>query len=754
MQECHGLPSDSRASGAAPCRRSQCVIQSRDNSQSMGLNINEPLVRDRDRLLSHVRAIAEGGYGILRLFFRRSSLRYSSPEVIDAAVAVSREAHRLGMKVAMDFEPHEIFCRELVARHPEARMIKLVRCVGRVDGGRYHLRIPIDGVACCAEPVADGVEAAFLDGSPCDLSGARFSAVCDFYGHGAGVDGLTYTEGAAMRGGRQLWTLSGSLPGAPSGEIVAWYRLSDCGAVDFASPAIREFSTWLLGLYADAGADLDGAGWDEPAMYGDWASLRWGEGLEAEWRESHGGAPFAASLTHFGNDDAASPETIRVRLEYHRVLDVALARAQAHFVSEAARLFGRPMIAGTHHTWQGEGGGNDYRAGASDYFLLGEGMDAGYTDCSWWDPRSVRYSYLLALALARLSPTGEAVANTWHFKPSARDTRDNARLMSLLRITWFNIWVGEDTDTCLFPGHRTWPVQTSEARRHRDFMRATAGAAPLDEIAILHDWHAPCAAGGASFANRHKSLLMNLATEAVERSLPVAFVDAPHISDARIAAATPGSAPDAAPRLDCGKAGDFGVVVVPSAAILPRAAWDKLVAFGRTGGKVVFCGAAPTWDETGADLSLPFAELLGLRSPVPFARHESWLHSNYAPVPEGRALAYDAVFPIEQGGAGRIEDDAEGRPAIAVSPCGAFRWYSGAVPALDVADELCRLWSPPVRVVGDCLHRLFVRGGKLFAAVASRDGRPVDAVLVGADGSMRRIGGAPFLWEECPSRAK
>jgi hypothetical protein len=51
----------------------------------------------------------------------------------------------------------------------------------------------------------------------------------------------------------------------------------------------------------------------------------------------------------------------------------------------------------------------DEPAGAVDYFRLNDAMDAGYTDCCWWDPASVAYSYALASSLGRLTPTGAAV---------------------------------------------------------------------------------------------------------------------------------------------------------------------------------------------------------------------------------------------------------------------------------------------------------------------------------------------------------
>ena len=45
-------------------------------------------------------------------------------------------------------------------------------------------------------------------------------------------------------------------------------------------------------------------------------------------------------------------------------------------------------------------------------------MDEGYTDCSQWDQGSVAYAYTLTSSLGRLTPSGEAEVNTWHYKPS------------------------------------------------------------------------------------------------------------------------------------------------------------------------------------------------------------------------------------------------------------------------------------------------------------------------------------------------
>lgn len=699
----------------------------RNFEQSMGLWLNEPFLLAPELIAPAVDELADAGYEIVRIFLRESNYTWSSPRVVEAARIAAAAAHRRGMKIAMDFEPHVMIATEMGNRYPDTTAMKLVRVDGRVENGFWEVRIPIPGQIGAHSPLPDGVEAAFLDGEPVDVGQAVFANSGDNYGAGDTVDELSYVEGRPGRGPGRNWTLRGRLAAGTEGNLTIFFRVRDLGQVDFAAPAFKRYYTEILELYRDC--DLDGVGWDEPAIHNDWSAYRYGDRF-AEFFNARCGYALRDKLMLM--EGPLTPEAVGVRLDYYQTLNEALLEAQRHFIAEGARIFGKPMISGTHHTWQGEGGSNDFRAGAVDYFRLGEILDAGYTDCSWWDHRSVSYSYLLADSLARLSPSGEAVVNTWHQKPTVRNTRYNARLMSLYRITWFNIWYGVSTDTCLFPGHHTWPEQAAGMRRNRDFLRGMGGAKPLTEIAVLHDWAAVCAVNTGVFADLHKGMVMNLATDAVDGSLPMSFVDARLIADSTIENG----------RL-CNRSGDYGVVVVPDAPVMDRAVWEKLLAFGKAGGKVIFAGAPPTLTVEGGDLTADFGRLFGIGE-LGFARYHRWFEANGRPLPACRPTAYDAVYPLAGK---RVRPDGEDRPAIVESADGNFVYFSGYQADRDVAAWCRALWTPPVKVIGDAQYRFYRNGSKICLAAIATGDSPLDLVL--DDGkSLRRAGGDFTLWLE------
>ncbi|MFA6292444.1 MAG: hypothetical protein WC637_11715, partial [Victivallales bacterium] len=338
-------------------------------------------------------------------------------------------------------------------------------------------------------------------------------------------------------------------------------------------------------------------GWDEPAIDGDWGSYRYGNAFAAAF-EKINGYKLSDKLI-FLDEAGMSREAVKVRLDYYRTLNEGLAQAQANLNAKAQKLFGKNLIFGTHHTWQGEGGINDYRAGAVDYFRLNDNMDAGYTDCSWWDPASVAYAYVLASSLGRLTPSGEAEVNTWHFKPTVANIRRNVNLMSLMNINWFNIWFGSDSDTCMQDGHYTWPQNVKSMQSNRKLQRALGGKKPVTDVAIWHGWEGVCGWNSAGLANAQKAFCLNTSKYFIERSVAADFVDSRLLEESRIESG----------RL-VNKLGSYKILVIPYALVMPRKAFGICAAFAKSGGKLVFVGTPVASDENGKSLSADFAKLL------------------------------------------------------------------------------------------------------------------------------------------------
>jgi len=393
---------------------------------------------------------------------------------------------------------------------------------------------------------------------------------------------------------RKVIELRGELRGIKDATIVAYISFSSHTLADFWSEGFKLYFDELLECYRNI--PLDGVGWDEPAIDGDWNSYRYGKGF-AKAFERINGYKLSDKLNLL--DEGMSGEAVKVRLDYYRTLNEGLAQAQANLNAKAKKLFGQNLIFGTHHTWQGEGGINDYRAGAVDYFRLNDNMDAGYTDCSWWDQASVAYAYVLASSLGRLTPSGEAEVNTWHFKPTVANVRSNVNLMSLMNINWFNIWFGSDSDTCMQDGHYAWPHSVKSMQAHRKLQCALGSRKPVADVAIWHGWEGVCGWNLPGLANAQKAFCLNTSRLFIGRSIAVDFVDSSLISESRVEKG----------RL-INRLGSYRILVVPYALAMPRKAFEICAKFAKSGGRLVFVGTPVAFDENGKSLSADFAGLL------------------------------------------------------------------------------------------------------------------------------------------------
>jgi hypothetical protein len=300
------------------------------------------------------------------------------------------------------------------------------------------------------------------------------------------------------------------------------------------------------------------------------------------------------------DEPGMSGEAAKVRLDYYRTLNEGLARAQANLNAKAQELWGKKnLISGTHHTWQGEGGINDYRTGAVDYFRLNDNMDAGYTDCCWWDQPSVAYAYTLASSLGRLTPSGEADVNTWHYKPTVANVRRNVNLMTLMNIDWFNIWFGSDNDCIMQDGHYTWPESVKAMQAHRKLQLTIGRKRPVIDVAVWHGWEGVCGWNRPGLANAQKAFCLNTSDLFIRRSIAADFIDSRLIEESRIEDG----------RL-VNRLGSYGILVVPYALAMPRKAFDVCAKFAKAGGRVIFVGTPAAFDEKGKPLSADFAKLL------------------------------------------------------------------------------------------------------------------------------------------------
>ena len=569
----------------------------RNHEQSMGIWINEPMFRDPEQIERAVDTLADSGFGIARLFLRNSNFTHRSPEFVSIVGSAVKKAHARGLRAVLDCEPHLIVGGDMGRQYPDAMGCKLLRAESKVCDGHWLLRVetpPGLGVT----PIYDGIEAAYLRAG----GNVLHKVALDF---AVRQESRTYRDGGIHReenyveglpvSGRKLIELKGELRGVAEGTLVAYVRFSSHTLADFWAEGFKLYFDDLLECYRDI--PLDGVGWDEPAQDGDWKSYHYGRAFADAFEKLNGYR--LSDRLNLMDEEGMSGAAAKVRLDYYRTLNEGLARAQANLNVKAQELFGRNLISGTHHTWQGEGGINDYRAGAVDYFRLNNNMDAGYTDCCWWDPASVAYAYVLASSLGRLTPSGEAEVNTWHFKPTVANVRRNVNLMSLMNINWFNIWFGSDSDTCAQEGHYTWPHTVEAMQAHRKLQLALAGKKPVTDVAVWHGWEGVCGWNRPGLANAQKAFCLNTSKYFIERSIAADFVDSGLLAESRI---------------ECGRLvnrlGAYRVLVVPYALVMPRKAFEICAEFAKSGGRLVFVGTPVAFDENGKPLSADFAKLL------------------------------------------------------------------------------------------------------------------------------------------------
>lgn len=565
----------------------------------MGLWLNEPILSRPGRLDQAVHELADAGYGLVRVMLRNTNFSHRSPQVVEAVGRIVEIAHSRKIKVILDCEPHaEPAAWDMGNLYPDAIGMRVVRGEAELVNGGFQMKIRAPR-GFGERSHFQGVLAAFVEqeGKPKrleDFQVENHRIVTESYLNGFTTGSHSYREGRPAD--MQLWVhLHGRAPRASRGRLSVYASFFDPRVVDFWSEGCRRYYHQVLDCYR--GIPLDGVGWDEPGQGGDWSHYLSGKSFQAAFEKLNG---------YCLNDrwawlDApeANAASAKVRLDYYRTLNEGIFQAQQNLHAKATELFGGSLIWGTHHTWQGEGNINDYRAGAVDYFRLNENMDAGYTDCWWWDQKSVCYAYTLGSSLGRLTQSGEAEINTWDAKPTIARTEFQSRLLTLFNLNWFNIWYGESTDTCVYPADYTWGATARATRRHHRDLLTLKGASPVTEVAILHGWETVCGINREDIAAAHKTFCLNTAELFVQRNVAFDWLDTRLLAESRIEGSRLTNA-----------LGTYSVVVLPYASILPRAAWEICRAFADAGGNIIFVGPPPDLNLEGESLSGAFAQMM------------------------------------------------------------------------------------------------------------------------------------------------
>ena len=669
----------------------------RRDFQVMGYTLNEPALLRPETALDVIDLLAREQYDAVRVFLRQTNFSHRSPQVIEVVAAMVERAHRAGLRVALDCEPHyPVAARDMGQQFPEAMGERLVRVACRPVDGHFRLHIPAP-ITLAPSPLFGGVEAAFVRrGDEVHLLeefAFDLHSVVEAYD-----DGYTVAE-VDMRMdkpglGKLVFHLVGRLPGAAPDELIVYAHLTDHGLTDFWAEGFHQYYDELLECYRDV--PLDGVGWDEPAEHVFWDVYAHGRSFAAAFERLNGYA--LRERLYLLDEPETSPEAMEVRLDYYRTLNEGVYEAQRRLVEKARELFGPDLLFGTHHTWMGEGTANDYRAGAGDYFRLNQNMDAGYTDNCWWDDGSVCYTYVLASSLGRLTPSGAAECNTWHWTPTNALVDYYSRFMSLMRINWFNIFCGDCTDMVKYPDHYTWDRATECMRRNRRFLQLLGEARPVADVAVWHGWEGAMAINRAEWASAHKAFLINTSEQFVHRNLAFDFVDSDLLAQANVSNGTLETA-----------LGSYRVLIMPYATAMPDAVWRNCVNFAETGGLVVFVGPPPAQTIEGDSLSEEFARRLGM-SALPLDTFLGHVES-VCDLPSERPAQLDITYPLQPDG-GQALTSAEDELHGVVGPGGNLVYLSDLDPRHRLVDVVESRITPPVVCHSDSILWRLYRDGQ------------------------------------------
>lgn len=176
----------------------------------MGFWLNEPAILDHRLLVEGMAELAREGYGIVRVMLRQTHFAYRSPEVVAAVRTATEHAHRHGMRLVLDCEPHPKAAREMGAVHPDAIGMRLFRSEGPLRDGafRVDLQLPsTDGFTF------DHVAAAALDGESIPVPECALRWETNMTSRGIADERQEYVEGRPVRPTRHAG-LRGRVAGA------------------------------------------------------------------------------------------------------------------------------------------------------------------------------------------------------------------------------------------------------------------------------------------------------------------------------------------------------------------------------------------------------------------------------------------------------------------------------------------------------------------------------------------------------------
>ncbi|MBU4212142.1 MAG: hypothetical protein KKD33_06125, partial [Verrucomicrobia bacterium] len=292
-------------------------------------------IGNRRALNEGVRDIARHGFESILLQIRDTAFQMDDPPVIRSVELVTREAHRLGLKLVLGFVTTN--CRpwstSFFKRHPEEGDFYARRAEGEIRAGRLTASTPCAGSINSDDIVR--VAAAFRSTTRGIVRLRSFAATFTAERQ-TWLDDTTDWHCAPENTVR----VTGTVRGQADGPVVLYvtFRVSE---PDYESPRVSRYLDRLLEKYRHI--PLDGVAWDEPGFHGvssvgGWNRYKVSVPFLRRFQKENG-YDLCDRLPWLDEDQGA--ESRRVRHDYFRSLNQALFDAQSRFVAKSRRLFGK-----------------------------------------------------------------------------------------------------------------------------------------------------------------------------------------------------------------------------------------------------------------------------------------------------------------------------------------------------------------------------------------------------------------------------
>ena len=644
-------------------------------------------VKDPELARPHLERAAKAGYGYWFCVVRHMKLNLFDECVKTALKRVVEIAHECGLKFMLDTDPTH-WAEDVTSRDPLAALWVIIPVSTDVCNGAFEVFV--------AEPRSS------RQSTLVEISAAYIQS------KSGRVNAIGKLEYEWQHVGRPVtgYQIRGRLPAGYNGSVKLYVTASDNAKLDHASETYLAMQAELLDNYRDL--PLDGLAWDEPGKgHGQMTRFRAGHDFLELFQRTNG-YELRDKLIYLDDCDE-TPEAVKVRCDYYRTLsDMNCHVQQVHF-DQAKSIWGEHIMLGTHPTWSGLP--TDLAAGVFDHFRMSHVLTEAWTDGGLCYERKVHlFPLMLADSIKKGLARRNAYYNDWTLQPNHSYYWLMNRLKTLYHVNTFTHVYSDFTEglTALQLDPMKSLVDNDAAFLNK-FDALVGERLGEAQVAVWYGWEG-YASMHKSFARAEYGFFQNLSLFLTDSSLFADFVS----SELLLA----GSVVDGKLRT---VGGAYTALVLPYARVLPVGLWKKLLQFKKQGVKLVFIGPEPAFEADGRKID--FAAAAGFRSFGPDSYLKLAAAKRFTLDPEAWEPAFLDVVPeadVVNPATGRIANSFG--ETIAWHDNTGLYWLPGLDPREDVVGILRQWLDSPVKVYGNCIHRLFGQAADGVLVLAPRDG--------------------------------